>query len=99
MLTACHATSGPPGQYQRELVGVMRVAVAQGRRKENHRIIEDASLAFSSSFQLAQKIRILLDVPAVDQMVLLQLVRVLRVVRNFMMGVRNAFQKSEVLRH
>src|SRR5690606_6597539 len=76
------AAPAPAAEQQGQVVGVVRVAVAQSRREQNHRVVENGGLALFHLTEPLQEICVLRDVPAVDELVLAQFLGIVLVVRS-----------------
>jgi hypothetical protein len=75
---------------------IVLIAVVERGREQDHRVVQHGSLAFLHVAQFAQQISILFDVPAIDHSILPQFLGIVGVVRDFVMRVRHAFEKTEV---
>ena len=80
-----------PPSTSGSLMRIVTVAVAQRRREQHHRIVEHGGFAFAHAFQLPQQVGVLLDVPAIDELILPQLIGVLLMMRHIVMAGADAF--------
>ena len=90
------AAAAASRQHQRQPVRIVLVAVAERRPEQDHRIVQHRAFAFLHVAEFAQQIAVLLHVPAVDHGVLPQLLGIVGVVRDLVMRVGDAFEKTEI---
>ena len=91
--------AGAAGQNDREIVGIVPIAVGKARSEQNHRVIHQRAIAFTDGTKLIQKVSQLLGVPAVDLRVRLVLFGLILVMAALVMTARYAGnQRREILR-
>src|SRR5262245_45619750 len=96
MLPASDPPAAATADDDGQIVGAVGVAVAQARAEQDHRVVEYRAIAFFHPAQLVQKIGVLLDVPFVDQVIHLELLELLLVMRDVVMAAGHAFEEREI---
>ena len=77
-----------PPRTSGSLCGSCAVAIAERGSEQDHRVVEDGGIAFLHVSEFPQQIGVLLDMPAVDDLVLAQLVLILLMMRDIVMARR-----------
>src|SRR5690349_10589559 len=96
MLPRGNPAAPTSGKHDKQAMWIMLIAVAQRRSEHDHRVVQNGPLSFLHVPELPQKIAILLHVPAIDDGVLPEFFRVLRVMRDLVMRVCNTLEKTEI---
>ena len=89
------AAAAAAAEHDGQVVRIVAVAVADAAAEQDHGIVEHDAVAFLHVAQLAQQVGVLLDVPAVDELILAHLVGVLLVVRDVVVRAAHASRKEK----
>ena len=96
MLAGLEAGFAAAGDDDRDVSRIVGVAVADRRAEGDHRVVEQAALAFLDVLHPVEHVGILLDVPAVDLLVLVELLAVVAVVGEVVVAAVDAFEEGEI---
>ena len=81
------------GQENGQVIVIMAVAVADATIVDDHRVVQERVLALANGLELAQEVRELLNVEAVDLLDLLVLSGIAAVVREVMVAFGDADER------